>query len=61
MVIMPEGTDRETAELGILGELCGSMLPRDVIVDTPDSFARAIDDVGSVQHSVREDGVMLYG
>ena len=61
MVIMPEGTDCKTAELGIMGDLRGSMLPKEVLVDTPDSFARAADDVGSIQHSVREDGVMLYG
>ena len=61
MVIMPEGTDCKTAELGIMGELRGSMLPKDVLVTTPGSFARAVDDVGSVQHSVREDGVMVYG
>ena len=61
MVIMPEDTDCKTAEIGIMGELRGSMLPKDVLANTPDSFARAVDDVGSVQHSVREDGVMLYG
>ena len=61
MIIMPEGTDRKTAELGIMAELRGSMLPKDVLVDTPDTFRRAADDLGTVQHVVRKYGVMLYG
>lgn len=61
MIIMPEGTDHKTAELGIMAELRGSMLPKDVLVDTPDTFGRAVDDLGTVQHVVRKHGVMLYG
>ena len=30
MIIMPEGTDRKTAELDIMAELRGSMLPKNV-------------------------------
>lgn len=61
MVIMPEGTDCRATAIDVLVDLRSSILPKDVLVNTPDSFARAVDDVGSVQHSVREDGVMLYG
>ena len=61
MVIMPEGTDCRATAIAVLVDLRGSILPKDVLVTTPDSFARAVDDVGSVQHSVRDDGVMLYG
>ena len=61
MVIMPEGTDRKTAELDIMAELRGSMLPKDVLVNTPDTFQRTVDDLGTVQHMVRKHGVMLYG
>lgn len=61
MVIMPEGTDRKTAELGIMVELRGSMLPKDILVDTPDTFWRAVNDLGTVQHMVYKYGVMLYG
>lgn len=61
MVIMPEGTDRKTAELDIMAELRGSMLPKDVLVTTPDTFQRTVDDLGTVQHMVRKHGVMLYG
>ena len=59
--MMPEGTDCRATTIEVLVEMRGSMLPKDVIVNTPDSFARAVDDVGSVQHSVRKHGVMLYG
>ena len=61
MIIMPEGTDRKTTELDIVMELRGSMLPKDVMVDTPDAFRRASDDLGTVQYAVRKYGVMLYG
>ena len=61
MIIMPEGTDHETAELDIMAELRGSMLPKDVLVNTPDTFQRTVDDLGTVQHTVHKHGVMLYG
>ena len=61
MIIMPEGTDCETVELDIMMELRGSMLPKDVLVNTPDAFRRAVDDLGTIQHTVRKHGVMLYG
>ena len=61
MIIMPEGTDHKTAELDIMAELRGSMLPKDVLVNTPDTFQRTVDDLGTVQHVVRKHGVMLYG
>lgn len=61
MVIMPEGTEREIAELAIRGELQGSMLPKDVMVNTPDMFRHGACDVGSIQYAVRKYGVMLYG
>ena len=61
MVIMPDGTDCLTTAAYILMELRGSLLPKDVHVNTPSLFARAADKVGSVQHSVSKHGVMLYG
>ena len=61
MVIMSEGTDRKTAELDIMAELRGSMLPKDVLVNTPYTFQRTVDDLGTIQHMVRKHGVMLYG
>ena len=61
MIIMPEGTDHKTAELDIMAELRGSMLPKNVLVNTPDTFRRTVDDLGTVQHMVRKHGVMLYG
>ena len=61
MIIMPEGTDHKTAELDIMAELRGSMLPKDILVYTPDAFGRAADDLGAIQHVVHKHGVMLYG
>ena len=61
MVIMPEGTDCKTAGLDIRGELRGSMLPKDIMVNTPDTFRRMANDLGSIQYDVSKYGVMLYG
>ena len=61
MVIMPDGTDCRATTVNILVELADSMLPKDVVVNTPSLFARTVDRVGSVQYSVRKHGVMLYG
>ena len=61
MVIMPDGTDCRATTVNILVELADSMLPKDVVVNTPSLFVRTVDRVGSVQYSVRKHGVMLYG
>ena len=61
MVIMPDGTDCRATAVNILVELAGSMLPKDVLVNTPSLFARTADRVGSIQYTVRKHGVMLYG
>ena len=61
MVIIPDGTDCWATTVNILVELASSMLPKDVLVNTQSLFAGAEDMVGSIQHSVRRHGVMLYG
>lgn len=61
MVIMPDGTNCRATAVNILVELAGSMLPKDVIVNTPTMFTGGADKVGSIQYSVRRHGVMLYG
>ena len=61
MVMMPDGTDCGTATRDMMLEVAGSMLPYDIIVNTPEQWDGRIDDVGSVQHSISRYGVMLYG
>ena len=61
MVIMPEGTNCMDAELEITLEVNGSMLPKDIFVNTPDQWDGKVHDVGSVQYSISRHGVLLYG
>ena len=62
LIIMPEGTDRKTAELDQHRVQCtAAMLPKDVQVKKLDRFQRTVDDLGAIQHMVRKHGVMLYG
>lgn len=61
MVIVPEGTDRWTATLGVSHAVINSPLPKDIVVDTPERFERMADSLVTMQHRIRMDGVMLYG
>ena len=61
MVIMPEGTDCMNAAVDIALEVSDSMLPKDILVNTPDQWDGKVHDVGSVQYSISRHGVLLYG
>ena len=60
MVIMPTGTSWRKA-IDIMDVLRGSMLPKDIVVSTPEKWNNQVNDVGSLIHAVNRDGVMLYG
>ena len=45
MVIMPEGTYCKATGLAIQSELHGSMLPKNIVVNTPATFLRMSDDL----------------
>ena len=61
LVIMPEGTDRKATTQDMLLEVVCSMLPKDIVVNTPEQWSCRVDDVGSLQHAVSKHGMMLYG
>ena len=61
LIVMPEGTDCMAATVAALADLRGAMLPYDIIVNTAGEFERAADNICTIQHGVRTQGVMLYG
>ena len=60
-VIMPEGTDVKKAGLDIRNALSHSPIGKDVLVNTPDTFARYAMLPGTVQRKVVREGVLLHG
>lgn len=61
LVVMPEGTDGKITTRDMLLEVAGSMLPKDIVVNTPEQWNCRVDDPGSLQYAVHKHGVMLYG
>ena len=60
-VIMPEGTDVKKASLDIRNALSHSPIGKDVLVNTPNTFARYAMLPGTVQRKVVREGVLLHG
>ncbi|MBI1657500.1 MAG: HEPN domain-containing protein [Thaumarchaeota archaeon] len=60
-IIMPEGTDVKKAGLDIRNALSHSPIGKDVLVNTPDTFARYAMLPGTVQRKVVREGVLLHG
>ena len=60
-VIMPEGTDVKKAGLDIRNALRHSPIGKDVLVNTPGTFARYAMLPGTVQRRVVREGVLLHG
>lgn len=61
MVIVPEDAYSDTIDVDMGLEVSGSLLPKDILVNTPEQWESKMRDVGSVQRAVRMRGVMLYG
>ena len=60
MVVMPNGTSSKKS-IDVRLVVTHSMLPKDIVVSTPETWGEHIDDVGSVVYTVSREGVMLYG
>ncbi|MBI1658756.1 MAG: nucleotidyltransferase domain-containing protein [Thaumarchaeota archaeon] len=60
-VIMPEGTDVDSAYLDIRAALRHSPVAKDILVNTPETFAKYAVLPGTVQREVVRKGMLLYG
>lgn len=60
LVVMPDGTDRRTTAIAVLGALGGLGVAKDVVVTTPDEIARRGDLVGTVLRPALREGKVLY-
>ena len=60
-VIMPEGTDVDSIYLDIRAALRHSPVAKDILVNTPGTFAKYAVLPGTVQRRVVREGMLLYG
>ncbi|MCE2508361.1 MAG: HEPN domain-containing protein [Nitrosopumilaceae archaeon] len=60
-VIMPEGTDVDSIYLDIRAALRHSPVAKDILVNTPGTFAKYAVLPGTVQRKVVREGMLLYG
>ena len=60
-VLMPDGTDVKAVGLEIRSALAGSPRGKDILVNTPGTFARRALLPGTVQRRVVREGVLLRG
>jgi predicted nucleotidyltransferase len=60
LVVMPDGTDRRAAAIAMRRHLRDLMVPKDVIVSTPEEIARRGDMIGTVLRPALREGNMLY-
>ena len=60
MVIMPNGTSSKKS-IDVRLAVTRSMLPKDIVVSTPEKWEECIDYAGSLAYTVSREGVMLYG
>ena len=58
---MPEGTDVDSAYLDIRAALRHSPVAKDILVNTPGTFAKYAVLPGTVQREVVRGGMLLYG
>lgn len=61
-VVTPDATEsRHGAVVKIGVELFGLGMPRDVLAESPEGFARKAAVLGSVEYDVQKEGVLIYG
>lgn len=60
-VIMPEGTDVDKTNLDIRAALRHSPVAKDILIDTPSTFAKYAVLPGTIQRKIVREGVLLYG
>ena len=60
LVVMPDGTDRQAAAVGMLKRLADLPIAKDVVVTTPQDLDRRFDDVSSVLLPAMEEGKVLH-
>lgn len=60
LVVMPDGTDRREAAVAMRCAVGDLLVPKDIVVTTPDQIARRGHIIGTVLRPALREGIVLY-